>query len=82
MLISATTVYILLTRTNFPRCWFFTAFTEPLIVDKSAIAGFGVLEIKFTSFVPQEGVVSRQDFAIENGICLCSSSSCNWTANL
>lgn len=53
---------------HFLRLGLLAALAEPVVVDERAVAALGVLQEKLAVLVPQQGVVSGQDFAIEDAI--------------
>ena len=49
------------TRADLPGRGLLRALAQPLVVDKGTIAGLGVLEVKLAVFIPEEGMVARQN---------------------
>lgn len=48
-------------RADLSRRRLLRTLAEPLVVDKGPVAGLGVLEVKLAIFIPEEGMIAREN---------------------
>lgn len=67
-------------RTHLKRLTLVTRLTEPLIVDECAVTTPGILDEEFAFVVPQLGMISREDFAVKDGVWVGNFGACDGSA--